>query len=399
MKFFYFLRHFNSATLREVLNRENRQRFFNLLTPIAQTAYRALLTILKIIVKHILTRIIRFFQFILYLNFNTIKQVCSCAAKRRLSGLSAEMAYNAILALFPGLLTIIAAIGLFNFLRLPLLQMGSLLIDIVPNQVRFLISSAVDEIVRTRNEEIFSFSFIGSIWIFSGVLSSAMAALDQIHQVPAEKKRPFWKAKLISLALTIGTLILLIIASGLVLVSDLVVEMISRQSCLLETLPNCPPDRVASCLFQEPVDNCVLKSRLLATWSQLRWPITLGIVSTAFAFVYRFGPSSRRKGTPILAGAIIAALMWAGASNLFRLYVLHFGNYNRTYGAIGTFIILLLWLYISSLVVLIGAQLNVTVGEAIARDNTPDNLGDITPFRSGDRQVMEGKESIRKNGK
>lgn len=399
MKFFYFLRHFNSATLREVLNRENRQRFFNLLTPIAQTVYGAFLTILKIIVKHILTRIIRFFQFILYLNFHTIKQVCSCAAKRRLSGLSAEMAYNAILALFPGLLTIIAAIGLFAFLRSPLLQMGGLLIDIVPNQVRFLISSAVDEIVRTRNEEIFSFSFIGSIWIFSGVLSSAMAALDQIHQVPAEKKRPFWKAKLISLALTIGTLILLIIASGLVLVSDLVVEMISRQSCLLETLPNCPPDQVASCLFQEPVDNCVLKSRLLATWSQLRWPITLGIVSTAFAFVYRFGPSSRRKGTPILAGAIIAALMWAGASNLFRLYVLHFGNYNRTYGAIGTFIILLLWLYISSLVVLIGAQLNVTVGEAIARDNAPDNLGNKILFRSGDRQVMEGKESIRKNGK
>ena len=103
MKFFYFLRHFNSATLQEVLNRENRQRFLNLLTPIAQTIYWALLTILKMIVKHIIIRIIRFFQFILYLNFHTIKEVCTCAAKRRLSGLSSEMAYNAMLALFPGL--------------------------------------------------------------------------------------------------------------------------------------------------------------------------------------------------------------------------------------------------------------------------------------------------------
>ncbi|MDJ0555651.1 MAG: YihY/virulence factor BrkB family protein [Microcoleaceae cyanobacterium MO_207.B10] len=368
MKFFDFLRYFNSATLREFLNRDNRQQFLSLLTPIAQRGYRVLSILLKGIVKHILRRIIRFFEFLGYLNFQTIKQVCKCAAKQRLSGLSAEMAYNAILAFFPGLLTVIAAIGLFASLRSTLLQMGSLLIDIVPEQVRFLISSAVDEILITRNGEIFSFSFIGSIWIFSGVLSSAMAALDQIHQVHLDKKRPFWKAKLVSLALTFGTLILLIIASGLVLVSDLVVEMISRQSCLLETLPNCPPEQVASCLFQEPVDDCILKSQLLETWSQLRWPITLGIVSTAFAFVYRFGPSSRRRGTPIMPGAIIAALMWAGASNLFRLYVLHFGNYNRTYGAIGTFIILLLWLYISSLVVLIGAQLNVTVGEIMQRD-------------------------------
>ncbi len=371
MSFFHFLRHFNSATLREVLNRENRQRFLDLLTPIAKNAYRVLLTILKMLVKHILKRIIRFFQFIFHLNFQTIKEVFSGAAKQRLSGLSAEMAYNSMLALFPALLTIIAAIGLFESLSSTLFQMGRLLIDIVPNQVQFLISSAVDEIQSSPNKEIFSFSFIVSIWMFSSVLSSAMAALDEIHQVPIEKKRPFWKAKLVSLGLTIGTLILLIIASGLVLLSDLIVDMISRQSCLLETLPNCPPDQVASCLFQEPVDNCVLKSQLLETWSQLRWPITLGIVSTAFAFVYRFGPSRRRKGTPIMPGAIIAALMWAGASNLFRLYVFHFGfgNYNRIYGTIGTFIILLLWLYISSLVVLIGAQLNVTVGEAMARES------------------------------
>lgn len=370
MSFLNFIRHFNSGTLREVLNRENRQGFLDLLTPIAKGKYRVLLTILKAIIKYIRRGIIRFFNFILYLNFSTIKEVFNCAAKKRLSGLSAEMAYNAMLALFPALLTIIAAIGLFESLSLTLFQMGSLLIDIVPNQVRFLISSAVYEIQSSPNKEIFSFSFIVSIWLFSSVLSSAMAALDEINQVPRDKKRPFWKAKLVSLGLTIGTLILLIIASGLVLASDLIVYMISRQSCLLEILPNCPPDQVASCLFQKPVNDCVFKSQLLDTWSKFRWPITLGIVSIAFAFVYRFGPSCKRKNTPIIPGAIIAALMWAEASNLFRLYVFHFGNYNRIYGTIGTFIILLLWLYISSFVVLIGAQLNVTVGEVMAKDRT-----------------------------
>ena len=368
MRFINFLRNFNCVTLREFLKRTNRRHFLYLLTLIAQNKYRFLLAILNAIIKYILRGITHFFDFILHLNFTTIKEVFNCVAKKRLSGLSAEMAYSAMLALFPALLTIIAAIGVFESLSSILFQMGSLLIDIVPNQVQDLISSAVYEIQRSPNKKIFSFSFILSIWLFSSVLSSAMAALDEINQVPRDKKRPFWKAKLVSLGLTIGTLILLIIASGLVLVSDLIVYMISRQSCLLEILPNCPSDQVASCLFQKPINNCVLKLRLLETWNQSRWPITLGIVSIAFAFVYRFGPSYRRKGTPIIPGAIIAALMWAAASNLFRLYVFYFGNYNRIYGAIGTFIILLLWLYISSFVVLIGSQLNVTVGEVMARD-------------------------------
>jgi membrane protein len=90
-------------------------------------------------------------------------------------------------------------------------------------------------------------------------------------------------------------------------------------------------------------------------------------VSAAFAFLYFFGPSHRRHDTPLIPGAVVAALLWALISSLFRLYVSHFGNYNRTYGAVGTIVILQLWLYLSSLVVLLGAQLNVSVGEAMRR--------------------------------
>ena len=119
------------------------------------------------------------------------------------------MAYNASLALFPALLAIIAAIGLFDSLRETLFQLGSLLIQIVPDEVQVLIKSGVNEIIVTRNIGIFSFSFIGSVWLFSAVLSSAMAALDRIHRIPRRKARPFWKAKLVSLGLTIGTVALL----------------------------------------------------------------------------------------------------------------------------------------------------------------------------------------------
>jgi membrane protein len=98
----------------------------------------------------------------------------------------------------------------------------------------------------------------------------------------------------------------------------------------------------------------------------LTWVLYLGIVSIAFGLVYRIGPSRWISNKPIFPGAILAAISWATISSLFRLYVSNFGDYNRAYGAVGTVIVLLLWLYLSSLVLLIGDQLNVTVGEDMA---------------------------------
>lgn len=318
------------------------------------------------ILRYIIRRSRRFFNFFGHLNWTTLKEVGDRAGKQRLLGLSAEMAYNAMLALFPALLAAIAAIALFESLQSTLYQMARLLGEIVPNEVRTLIRSLIQEILQTRNQEIFSVSFIGTLWAFSGVLSAAMAALDQIHQIPAERIRPFWKAKLVSIGLSIGTIMLLILACGVVFISDLIVQIVARQSCFLEAVSNCPFQDISNCQLL-PLQSCPLESKLLAVWKLWRWPITLGIVSFAFAFIYRYGPSRHRRGTPILPGAILAAICWAGISGLLRFYVSHFGNYNWTYGTIGTFIILLLWLNFSSLVMLLGAQLNVTVGKAMKR--------------------------------
>ena len=91
----------------------------------------------------------------------------------------------------------------------------------------------------------------------------------------------------------------------------------------------------------------------------------MGIVSTNYAFIYRYAPNYRKPGTPLMPGAILAAVFWALVSNLFRLYVYYFGKFNITYGTIGAFVVLLLWLQISSLIMLVGAQLNVIVGDEL----------------------------------
>ena len=146
------------------------------------------------------------------------------------------------------------------------------------------------------------------------------------------------------MGLTIGTIALLITASSLVFISDLIVQQLVIRS------------------------TGEIGLWVSEIWRLFRWPLALGVMSVAFAFVYRFGPSRWSPGKPLMPGAILAAFSWAIISGLFRLYVTHFGNF--VYSAVATVIVLLLWLWITSLVMLIGDLLNLTVGKAMGRRRT-----------------------------
>jgi membrane protein len=267
----------------------------------------------------------RFFRFFRHLNWRTLKKTFSRTIERRLLGLASEIA---MLSLFPAILAIITAIGLLaESLQNTFKQLAVQLSQVLPEQALGLIRDfATTEITNSKNSGLFSLSFVLAIWTASGAVNTAMTALDQIHQIPPENIRPFWKAKLVSLGLTVGTMLLLVLASFLVFTSDWLLGMVVREN--------------SSLIF------------LLHLWQLLRWPL-----------VYRYGPSEWNSGTPMMPGAILAAVFWAILSALFRLYVANFGNYNKVYGAVGAVIVLMLWLSMSAAVLLIGDQLNVTVGE------------------------------------
>ncbi|MEH2058880.1 MAG: YihY/virulence factor BrkB family protein [Nostoc sp.] len=281
----------------------------------------------------------RFFRFFRHLNWRTLKKTSTRTIERRLLGLASEIAFNAMLSLFPAILALITAIGLLaESLQATFRQLAVQLSQILPEEALDLIRDfATTEITNSKNSGLFSLSFVLAIWTASGAVSTAMTALDQIHQIPSEKMRPFWKAKLVSLGLTVGSMLLLVLASFLVFTSDWLLAIVVREN--------------ASLTF------------LLDIWKLLRWPLALSIVAVAFGFVYRYGPSQWNSGTPMMPGAILAAVFWAILSGLFRLYVANFGNYNKVYGAVGAVIVLMLWLSMSAAVLLIGDQLNVTVGE------------------------------------
>ena len=310
----------------------------------------------------------RFFRFFSHLNWSVVRTIIGRIFRQRLAGLSAEMAYNSLLALFPAILALIVAIALFEdslltFFRAIVEQFGFVpeeslnstvrglaanLKIVAPDLVWTLLSNFVKEITRTRSTSLFSVSFAAALWISSAAIGAAMNALDRIHEIPRRKRRPWWKVKLISLLLTLGSIGLLLIASFLVLIGDVLVKFAVRK------------------IDDLPIEKLEIGGYwLLELWQQLNWPFALSIVIVAFALIYRLGPSRWHKGTPILPGAVLAAFSWAGISWLFRTYVDNFGAYNKVYGAVGAVIVLMLWLYLTSLVLLIGGVINVTVGEVM----------------------------------
>jgi membrane protein len=365
---------------------------------------------------------ISFVRFFFYLNWRTICKTFARALQRRLTNLSAEMAYNAMLALFPAILTILTTIGIFeDSVTASLENLAIKLKDIIPEQVWSLLLLCVRDVQLQHSSSLISISFVAAIWIFSGVLNAAMEAIDQMHQVPKKDRRPFWKARLIAIFLTFGTIISLIVASFLILIGDYVIKIAFEQNWrellliawqfltgtivlaiatttlflshqILE-LPNNPqrPNNKIQLIFSlssisillfsvihifllfirdlitNPEINKTVAILLLNIWRISSWSVALAIVAVNFALIYRFGISKWQSGTPIIPGAVLAAISWAFMSTLFRFYASHFSQYNKIYGVLGAIIIVMLWLYMSSLILLLGEQLNVTVGEAMQR--------------------------------
>ena len=276
--------------------------------------------------KTILLRLIRTFQW-----------VARGAAEKRLTGLAAEIAFNATLAVFPTILALLATLNLIAAPSRPALRgMASRLAEVAPLDVVMLIRNFVENNANNQNHRLISMSFIGAIWVSSNAMATAMVALDQIQQTAFEQRRSFWKNRLVAIVLTLVTLCLYMAASLLVFSSEFVIRYLAIRVEALGTI-------------------------LLALWWVLAWPIALGLVTSAFALIYRFGPSRCQRSTPIIPGAFLAAFSWAIISYLFRNYVIHFGSYRQVYGALGTAIVLMLWLYLSALVMLLGNQLNVTL--------------------------------------
>ena len=363
---------------------------------------------------------LRFIRFLRHINGRTVRKVTMCVIRRRLNGLSAEIAFNAMLGLFPAIITVLTAISRFeNSVEETLGSLAIRFADIIPSQVWDLLLDFTEQTRVDQGGNWFSLSLIAAIWIISGAIGSTMNAIDSINQIPRHQRRPYWKNKIIAILLTFGTITLLIAACFLLIVGDFLLRLALQQNwdqlllviwqifsiitiaaivaTTISIVYQIQQYRRQKSRSQEKnivititigvgiicvqlvysvfvfVQSLIVNfsveekvsSFLVSIWRLISFPVAFGIIALAFASIYHFGCSKRSSRIPLMPGAILSAISWAVVSSVFRYYVGNFGVYNKIYGALGTVVVLLLWLYLSALVMLIGEQANLTIGRTI----------------------------------
>jgi membrane protein len=259
---------------------------------------------------------------------------------------AAALSYYFLLALFPLLLFLLAMLGQLagtgTELRRDLLRyLGTLM----PRSASALVYTTVEEITRNADGGKLTFGLLMALWVASFGIGAITETLNSAYGV--RETRPFWRVRLLSVALTITLAVLVITALALVLYGGGIGEGLSGRLGMGEAFE--------------------------WTWKIVQWPIVLGFVLLAFALIYYFAPDvSEQRWYWITPGSLVGVAMWLLVSFAFRLYLHYFDSYSVTYGSLGAVIILMLWFYLTGAAILIGGQVNAEIEHAAARRGEPD---------------------------
>ena len=259
----------------------------------------------------------------------------------RLLAVAAGVTFYALLAIFPAIAALVSLYGLFSDAGSIAKQLDGLS-GVLPGGAVDIIGEQVKRIASKPNSSL-SFALVASLGISLWSANAGMKAIfDALNVAYNEtEKRSFVVLNLTSLAFTFGAILILILA----MVSAVVVPVIFNTFGI---------------------------GGLAATLLALaRWPVLLAIIVTGFSVLYRFGPSrAHAKWRWITWGSGLAAISWVLASVLFSIYVSSFGSYNATYGSLGAAVGFMTWIWISSIILLLGAEICSEMEHQTERDTT-----------------------------
>jgi len=276
---------------------------------------------------------------------------------------AAALTYYGILSIFPALLALVSVLGLIGSSAIqPLIDnLGA----VAPGPAKDILSSALKNLQKSQGAAgiMVIVGLLLALWSASGYVAAFMRASNAIYDVG--EGRPIWKTTPVRLGVTIVTVILLAISAVAVVVTGPLAEQ---------------------------VGNLVgLGGAAVTAWDIAKWPVLLLIVSFMFALLYWAAPNVKHpKFQWVSPGGVLAVLLWIVASAAFAFYVANFSSYNKTYGSIGGVIAFLTWLWISNVVILLGAEFNAELerGRAIAGGHPEDRepfmeLRDTRKLRKG----------------
>jgi membrane protein len=250
-------------------------------------------------------------------------------------GLAAQLSFYFLLGLFPALLFLVALVG-YVPVETALAELLAALGAVAPQELVELLRGQLAQIAEGSEASVLTLGVLGAIWSSSAAMVAIIDALNRAFDVT--EWRPWWKRRLVAVALTVALAVFIIVSLVLVLVG--------------------PPlaFRIADWLRMGPAAAML--------WAMLRWPVMIGCVVLGVDLVYHFAPNRRTRWVWVTPGSIVATAVWIASSFAFKFYVTNFGDFTATYGAIGGAIVTMLWFYVSSIAILIGAELNAVIDEA-----------------------------------
>jgi membrane protein len=268
-----------------------------------------------------------------------------------LSDWAAALTYYGVLAIFPAAIALISIVGLVGHSATgPLIDhLGKL----APGTARQVFISAIQGLQKSRGGAgvLFVVGILGSLWAASSYVAAFMRASNAIYDVA--EGRPLWMTYPVRLAVTI-VMVLLLTAGALAVV--ITGDLAGQVGKLLG-----------------------VGGSAVTAWDIAKWPVLLLVVGVMFAILYWASPNVKQPGFRWLTpGGLFAVAVWVLASAAFALYVSNFGSYNKTYGALAGVIIFLVWLWISNVAILLGAELNAEL--ARARVIEAGHPADAEPF-------------------
>lgn len=261
-------------------------------------------------------------------------------------GRAAQLAYYFLLALFPLLIFLTAALGLVLGSGEGLRQsLFNYLSEVMPGSAFQLVDTTMREIMGASNAGKLSFGLLAALWAASNGMGAITQALNVSYDV--QETRPWWKQRLVAVLLTISLSLLVIAALLLILTGGRLADFVAAHYKLGAFFP--------------------------LAWKTVQWPIVFGVMVTSFALIYFFAPDVKdQKWKWLTPGAAIGVVLWLLVSFAFKLYLHYFNSYNATYGSLGAVIILMLWLYFTGASILVGSEINSEIEHAAALSGAPD---------------------------
>jgi len=256
--------------------------------------------------------------------------------------MAAQLAYYFFFSLFPTLLFLAALASYFPLTTL-VDDLVRTLGGFVPPEALQLVT---DQMIKISGGEHAGLMSLGMLLAVSSSSAAMVAIIDTLNNAyDVQEGRPWWKVRLTAILLTIGVATFILVSFALVLIGP----------TLATTL--------AEAMNLGPVFEW--------TWKILQWPLLFALASFGIALIYYFAPDVQQEWVWLTPGSIFATTLWLAASLGFKYYVANWGSYTETYGLIGAVMILLLWFYISGLVILIGAEMNAEIEHASPHGKDP----------------------------